>query len=187
MRPMLPMLTGVLAAAAPAFAAEVVPVPQFRSVELRGGGMVTVIPGPAERVIIREGSSQFTRMRVEEDGKLRIDTCNDRCPRLYRLRVEIQSPDVPNLAVTGGGGIVTQGNFRLQSRLAVAVMGGGHIDARGVEANAVSAAVHGGGQILVRPRANLSAAVNGGGLVRFWGNPQVSSAVHGGGAVLRGS
>src|SRR6476620_11373970 len=105
MRPMLLMLTGVLAAAAPAFAAEVVPVPQFRSVELRGGGMVTVVPGPAERVVIREGSSQFTRMRVEEDGKLRIDTCNDRCPRLYRLRVEIQSPDVPNLAVTGGGGI----------------------------------------------------------------------------------
>ena len=58
----------VIAFASPAFAVEVVPVPQFRSVELRGGGVVTVVPGPAERVTIIEGSSQYTRMRVERDG-----------------------------------------------------------------------------------------------------------------------
>jgi len=186
MRPIL-LTVGLLALAAPAVSAEVVPLPQFRSVELRGGGMVAVVPGPADRVIIREGSSQFTNMRVDGDGRLQIDTCNERCPRLYRLRVEIQSPDVPNLAVAGGGAIVTQGNFRAQRNLAVAVKGGGHIDARGVEVVAVSAAIHGGGQILVRSRSSLAAAVNGGGLVRFWGNPQVTTAVHGGGAVLHGS
>jgi len=82
-----PLVTAVLAFAAPAFAAEVVPVPQFRSVELRGGGALTVVPGPVERVTIVEGSSQFTHMRVEADGKLRIDTCDERCPRTYRLRV----------------------------------------------------------------------------------------------------
>jgi hypothetical protein len=181
------LVTAILAFAAPAFAAEVVSVPQFRSVELRGGGVVTVVPGPAERVTITEGSSQFTHMRVERDGKLRIDTCNERCPRLYRLRVEIQSPNVPDLAIAGGGAIMTRGGFRPQPHLAAVVNGGGHIDARAVEAGAVSAAVNGGGQVLVRSRSSLSAAVNGGGLVRYWGNPQVTTAIHGGGGVLRGS
>ena len=181
------LVTAALAVAAPAFAVEVVPVPQFRSVELRGGGAVTVVPGPAERVTIVEGSSQFTHMRVERDGQLRIDTCDERCPPTYRLRVEIQSPIVPDLAIAGGGAIVTQAGFRPQTHLAAAVHGGGHIDARAVEATAVSAAVNGGGQVLVRPRLSLAAAVNGGGLVRFWGNPQVTTAIHGGGGVLRGS
>ena len=104
----------VIAFASPAFAVEVVPVPQFRSVELRGGGVVTVVPGPAERVTIIEGSSQYTRLRVERDGKLTIDSCDERCPRLYRLRIEIQSPGVPDLAVSGGGGITTKGGFRPQ-------------------------------------------------------------------------
>jgi hypothetical protein len=187
MRSTLPLFTAAVALAAPALAAEVVPVPQFRSVELRGGGVVTVVPGPSERVTIVEGSSRFTRMSVERDGKLRIDTCNEQCPRLYRLRVKIQSPVVPDLAVSGGGAIVAQGGFRPQPHLAAAVNGGGHVDARGVEAAVVSAAVNGGGQVLVRPRSSLSAAVNGGGLIRFWGNPQVTTAVHGGGAVSRGS
>jgi len=83
-------VTAAFAVAAPAFAAEVVPVQEFRSVELRGGGAVAVVPGPAERVTIVEGSSQFTHMRVERDGQLRIDTCDERCPPNYRLRVEIR-------------------------------------------------------------------------------------------------
>jgi len=183
----LPAAVAAVAFAAPAFGAEVVPVPQFHSVQLQGGGVVTVVPGPTERVTIVEGSSQYTRMRVEREGRLRIDTCDVRCPQMYRLRVEIQSPFVPDLAINGGGVIETKGGFRSQSSLSVAINGGGHIDARAVEASSVSAAVHGGGRILVRARSNLSAAVNGGGLVNFWGNPSLSTAVHGGGAVLRGS
>ena len=65
--------------------------------------------------------------------------------------------------------------------------GGGTIDARSVEAGSVSAAVNGGGDMLVRPRDDLSAAINGGGLVRYSGNPQITSAVHGGGAVSAAS
>lgn len=187
MRPAFLLVSAITAFAAPAFAGEVVAVPQFRSVELRGGGAVTVVPGPVERVTIVEGSSQSTHMTVERDGLLRIDTCDERCPPMYRLRVEIQSPNVPDLAISGGGAIETKGSFRPQGHLSAAINGGGHIDARSVEASAVSAAVHGGGQILVRPRSSLAAAVNGGGLVRFWGNPQLTTAVHGGGAVLRGS
>jgi hypothetical protein len=164
-----------------------VPVPQFRAVELRGGGAVTIVPGPTERVTILEGSSRTTRIRVEEEGKLRIDTCIEQCPPLYRLRVEIQSPRVPNLAVDGGGHIGVQGNFAPQSHLAAAVNGGGRIDARSIEAQSVSAAVNGGGELLVRAHSALAAAVNGGGAIRYWGNPIVTTAVRGGGAVRPGS
>lgn len=183
MRSILPLFAAALAASAPVLASEIVPVPQFNSVELLGGGMVTVVPGPAQRVTILEGSSQFTRMRVENDGQLRIDTCEERCPPVYRLRVEVQSPRVPDLAVNGGGQIITLGGFRPQSELSAAINGGGKIDARSLEATEVSAAVNGGGELLVRPRGELSAAINGGGQVRYWGNPAVSSAIRGGGRV----
>jgi hypothetical protein len=187
MRSLLPLFAAALAASAPAVATEVVNVPGFHSVKLRGGGVVTVVPGPTERVTIEEGSSQFTRMHVEYDGKLVIDTCNEQCPRDYHLRVLIQSPRVPSLGINGGGIITTAGGFGPQSQLAAAVNGGGKIDARSVDAVNISAAVNGGGELLVRPRAQLSAAVNGGGHIRYWGNPNVSMAVRGGGAVSPGS
>jgi hypothetical protein len=177
------MFALALAASAPVLATETVSVPAFRSVELRGGGNVSVIPGPVERVTIVEGSSQFTHMRVDYDGQLKIDTCNERCPQNYRLRVQIQSPQVPNLAVSGGGSIGTSGGFAPQGHLAVAVNGGGNIDARALDVNSVSAAVNGGGNIFVRPRGSLQAAVNGGGHIRYAGNPSVTMAVRGGGSV----
>jgi hypothetical protein len=181
----LPLFALALAISAPALAAETIPVPQFRAVQLRGGGIVDVVPGPVERVTIVEGSSQFTHMRVEQDGKLVIDTCSYNCPPVYRMRVVIQSPRVPDLAISGGGQINTAGGFRAQPQLSVAVNGGGRIDARSVDAMQVSAAVNGGGNILVRPRSTLSAAVNGGGHVGYLGNPTTSVAIHGGGAVTR--
>src|SRR6476659_2778747 len=187
MRSVLPLFVAAIAASAPALATEVVNVPAFRGVQIRGGGVVTVVPGSAQRVTIEEGSSQFTRMYVTADGNLRIDTCNERCPQHYRLRVVIQSPRAPNLAVSGGGSVTTAGGFGSQSDLATAVNGGGTIDARSIDAANVSAAVNGGGELLVRPRVALSAAVNGGGHVRYWGNPNVSMAVRGGGAVTTGS
>lgn len=186
MRSLAPLFVAPLLVSAPVLATELVQVPEFRSVQLRGGGVVTVVAGPVQRVTILEGGSQFTRMHVERDGQLRIDTCDERCPPVYRLRVEIQSPRVPDLAIDGGGAITAVGGFRPQSDLSAAINGGGRIDARSVEATDVSAAVNGGGELLVRPRTELSAAVNGGGHVRYWGNPVVSSAIHGGGAVSPG-
>jgi len=185
MRSTLPLFVMALAISAPVLATETVPVPQFRSVQLRGGGIVSVVPGPAQRITIEEGSSQFTRVHVEYDGKLVIDTCTERCPPVYRMRVVIQSPNVPDLAISGGGAITTAAGFRSQSRLSAAVNGGGRIDATSVDAAQVSAAVNGGGNIVVRPRNSLSAAVNGGGHVRYLGNPTTSVAIHGGGSVNR--
>ena len=186
MRSTLPLFFVALAVAAPALAAETVPVGDFRSVELRGGGEVVVVPGPRERVTIVEGSSQFTQMHINRGGKLRIDTCNERCPEHYRLRVTIESPRVPDLGVSGGGEINVASGFAPQRDLSGAVNGGGKIDARAVDIDEVSAAVNGGGELFVRARSTLSGAVNGGGLVRYWGNPAVTTAIQGGGAVQRG-
>jgi Putative auto-transporter adhesin, head GIN domain len=187
MRSLIPLFAMAFAASAPALAAEVVPVPEFRSVQLRGGGEILLRPGPVQRVTLLEGSSQITRFRVRQDGKLQIDVCNGRCPRHYRLRIEIHSPRVPDAAISGGGSIRAAGGFARQSHLSAAVNGGGAIDLRAVDARDVSAAVNGGGKIEVRPRRSLSAAVNGGGAVRYWGNPQVHMAVHGGGTVQPGN
>jgi hypothetical protein len=187
MRLILPLLLLGLTVPASLKAQETVPLPAFRSVELRGGGAVVVVPGPVQRVTILEGSSSFTRFRMQRDSSLHIDVCNERCPQHYRLRVQIQSPYVPSLQVTGGGAITAANGFGPQRELAAAVTGGGRIDARAVSANELAAAVQGGGQIFVRSNGTLAASVNGGGEIRYWGHPMVSTAINGGGAVRPGS
>jgi hypothetical protein len=187
MRFLLPIVVGALVFPAATRAAENVSVPSFRSVDLRGGGDVVLVHGPVQRVTILQGSSPFTKITVERGGQLRIDACNDRCPHNYQLRIQIQAPRVPNVGVSGGGSIVVRPGFAPQSQLAAGVSGGGKIDARAVDAVTISAAVNGGGQLLVRPRATLNAAVNGGGSIRYWGNPQVTSAIQGGGSINRGN
>ena len=186
MRSIVPLFAFAFAASAPVVAAEYVQVPAFRSVELRGGGDVTLRAGRAQQVTILEGSSQVSRIYVARDGKLRIEACNNRCPRNYRLRIDVQSPRVPDVAIAGGGRIHASGGFPTQGEVAAAVDGGGHIDLRSIEATHVTAAVNGGGHIAVRPRARLTAAVNGGGDIRYLGNPQVTMAVQGGGTVRPG-
>ena len=187
MRHVLPLLAFAFVASAPVAAAEIISVPQFRSVQLRGGGHVTIRPGPVQRVSLVSGSTQFTEMRVRPNGKLEIDACNARCPRNYRLEVVIESPTVPDVAVNGGGAIGAASGFGAQQQLSAAISGGGSIDVRSVPADSVSAAVNGGGEIRVQPRTRLSGAVNGGGVIRYWGNPQVASIVNGGGRILRGN
>lgn len=186
MRSIVPLFALAFVVSAPALAIENVPVPAFRSVELRGGGEVILRPGPAQRVAIINGSTQFTRIRVRRDGKLQIDACNERCPRHYSLKVEIQAPRAPDLGVMGGGSIRAASGFAPQPQVTVAVSGGGAIDVRAIEATNVTAAVNGGGKVDVRARRALTAAVNGGGEVRYWGNPAVTMAVHGGGIVRPG-
>jgi len=185
MRILLTVLPFALVSAVPAIAAETVPVQAFRSIQLRGGGTVTVRPGPAQRVTIVNGSTQFTRVRVDSNGKLKIDACNERCPRHYNLKIEIVTPAAPDAGISGGGIVNYASGFRGTGHLAVAVNGGGQIDARAINATNVTAAVNGGGRVLTGRSEHLSAAINGGGEIRYSGSPHVSSAVHGGGAVRR--
>ena len=185
-RTIVPLFVLALAASVPAVADELVPVPHFDAVDLRGGGEVSIVPGPAERVTILEGSTRFTHVYVDRQGSLKIDVCNENCPQHYRLRVEIQSPRVPALAVDGGGAMAVGTGFASERHLVAAVNGGGRIDTRAVNAAEVTAAVNGGGELLVRAASSLTGAVRGGGVVRYWGNPQVTSAIAGGGAIRPG-
>lgn len=185
MRSILPMFALAFAISTPAIAAEAVPVPHFTSVQLRGGGDVTIVPGPAQRVTILNGSTQFTAFRMRRDGQLEIDACTMQCPHNYNLRIQIESPIVPTVAVEAGGTIVAGRGFAPQGQVTAAVSAGGTIDLRAVDTARAVAAVHAGGDIYVRPRATLTAAVNSGGDIHYSGNPAVTMAVQGGGDVRR--
>src|SRR4051812_37748220 len=111
MRSILPLFAVALAVSGPALATEGVRLPMFRSIELRGGGEVMLRPSPVQRVTLIEGSAQITRFHIDRDGQLKIDVCNGRCPSNYRLRVEIQSPYAPDVAISGGGLIRAAGSF----------------------------------------------------------------------------
>jgi hypothetical protein len=169
-----------------AFAASAVPVGPFRSVELRGGGHVILRHGAVQRVTLLDGSMQFTRFHVNGDGKLVIDTCDQDCPHHYDLEVEIVTPRIEGVAISGGGKIESESGFGRQDSIGAAIQGGGHIDIRSIDAVHVDAAVDGGGHIALRAQRSLQAAVNGGGNISYWGNPSVTSAVDGGGSVSKG-
>lgn len=186
MRSLVPFSTALIVASVPALAAEPVALPAFRAIELHGGGIVTITPAPVQRVTLLEGSTQFTRVQVDREGKLKIDACNERCPRNYHLRIQIETSRIIGLGVNGGGRMTTANGFASQREIGVAVNGGGKIDARSIDAATVGAVVNGGGQILVRSNGTLGAAVHGGGEIVYWGNPTVATSIAGGGAVRRG-
>lgn len=186
MRFILPLFIVALAASAPALAIENVPMTAFRAIELHGGGNVTIVPAPVQRITLVEGSTQFTQFRVDREGKLLIAACNERCPHNYHLTIRIETPGLLGIGVKGGGLISAATGFAPQRALGVAVDGGGKIDVRSIDAVNVGAAVNGGGEIFVRVRHSLGATVQGGGEIRYWGNPVVATSVNGGGAVRRG-
>ena len=182
----IPVLFGA-ATPQPAAAQAVVPLPAFDQIELRGGGSVVVRHGPVQRVTLIEGNPAISRIEVVREGgneRLEISPCEQRCPRNYRLRVEIVTPSVPAVSISGGGSIVAQA-FPAQRSVAATVSGGGSLDLRAVPARSVAAVVRGGGNLLVRPQASLTAVVRGGGSIRYWGNPSVTQTVRGGGSVSR--
>lgn len=185
-RSVAPLFAFAFLSAVPAIAAEPISLAPFRSVELEAGGDVSIVPGPVQRVTLVNGSREFTSFTIRRGDQLVISTsCDVRCPRRYNLRVQIENPYVPDVAVKAGGSIVAAHGFAPQRQLSVAVDAGGTIDVRAVEADEVSAAVNAGGDIYVRPRSALSAAVNAGGDIHYSGNPRVSMAVHDGGDVRR--
>lgn len=185
MRSTLPIFALALAAAAPALATEVVPVQHFRSVELRGGGDVTIVPSAVQRVTILNGSTRYTRITTDRQGRLKISACNSNCPHNYNLRIQIESPQVPIVAVEAGGTIVAGRGFPTQREVVAAISAGGTIDLRALDAMTATAAVNAGGDIYVRPRNSLTAAVNSGGDIHYSGNPKVTMAVSGGGDIRR--
>ncbi|MBS0471216.1 MAG: DUF2807 domain-containing protein [Proteobacteria bacterium] len=161
------------------------PVPKFNGVGLRGGGDIVVKYGKEQKVTLLRGSTQYTTFKVEPGGGLEIRACNADCPTHYDLEIEIVTPDLNAVAISGGGTIHAAGTFPATESISAAVNGGGDIDIHAISAKSVNAAVSGGGEVIVTATTSLRAAVNGGGSVAYHGNPSISSAVSGGGSVSR--
>ena len=157
----------------------------FRSIELRGGGIATVRHGSVRRVTVL-GENPGRPIRID-GGSLVIDRCSDRCPRgRHRIEVEIVTPELDRVAVTGGGRIALDGAFPRQEAIAASVSSGGLVDIRRLEAARVAAAVDNGGRILAFPGEALAASVSDGGNVIYWGDPAVTSSIRRGGVVEKG-
>src|SRR5690242_17666879 len=107
---LLPLFCTLLLAGAPASAEELVRVAPFDSVGLEGGGHVVIRHGDVQQVRLLKGSTAFTRFVMKEPGKLQIKVCNNDCPHHYDLEVEITTPRIEGLAISGGGAIDSDGN-----------------------------------------------------------------------------
>lgn len=188
--------TRILAFAACAFTAlsltsaaqaqQTVDVAPFRNIELRGGGHVLLRSGPAQRVTILKGSTQYTRLHSDDGHTLKIDACDARCPMHYDLEIEVVTPAISGVAVDGGGSIDAGSGFAAQNAIDAAISGGGSIDIRSISAGHANAAVEGGGDIKLRAERTLEAAVDGGGDITYWGGAKVTTAIDGGGNVSKG-
>jgi hypothetical protein len=186
LRTTVPLFVFALAASAPAVAQENIPVAGFRSVELKFGGDVSIVRGPVQRVTLLNGSREFTRFRMREGGTLEIATsCSNRCPHQYNLRIVIESPSVPDVAVHAGGTIKVAPGFTAQHKVSAAIDAGGTIDLASLAVDRAAAAINAGGDIFVRPSANLDVAINAGGEVHYAGNPRLSTAIVNGGSLTR--
>jgi hypothetical protein len=133
------------------------------------------------------GSRDYTRLSVTDGGALVIDKCFRKCPRGYRIEIEILTPSLAGVSLANGGTIQSRGSFARQTDLDVAVRHGGTIDVRSMVAQRVTASVEHGGRILTVPQTWLFATVSQGGVITYWGDGQVKSSIERGGVVNKGS
>jgi len=181
---LLPVVASLLAPAQSQPGAAASPA-DFRSIELRGGGVVTVRHGATRRV--RVGGESSGRPIRSEGEELVIERCSRPCPRGHRIEVEIVTPEISRLAVADGGLIQLVGEFPSQAAVAASVSSGGTIDMRSLGAARLSATVSDGGRILANPGGAMTAAVSDGGNITYWGEAAVTSSVRRGGVVVKGA
>ena len=139
-----------------AFSAATVPVGPFHSIGLTGDAHVVIRYGTEQRVLLARGSTEFTHIVLDEprSGSLEIEACRHVCRSDYAPVIEITTPELEGLAVKGDGKIEVDDTFPQQGTLAVAVSGDGSINAKGLRADSIHAAVNGDGQIISAPAAN---------------------------------
>ena len=178
------VLAAAIALAAPAGAQTPIRVGSFDSIELRGGGEVIVRYGREQRVTLLTGDPGLASIEVDSEHDLVIRPCRRSC-RNQRLRVEVITPILEAIAIDGGGTIRTEGAFPARGTLALAINGGGSLDARAMRADTVASAINGGGRMRTSPLRNIAAVVRGGGAILYTGNPQTIVNVEGGGTVSR--
>jgi hypothetical protein len=173
-----------MALAAPASAATTVPVEAFEGVRLVGGGEVRLRHGPVQQVSLIAGSTAVSSFRVENGKSLVIRACEKGC-RNYKLVVEIVTPRIDAVAITGGGSIVSGTGFGAQANLAASITGGGMLVLDSVPVRTVAASIKGGGVIRTDARGSLAVSILGGGSVTYLADPATTVAINGGGNVSR--
>jgi hypothetical protein len=182
------LLAAAIAVAAPvaASAQTVMPTDKFTSVDLHGGGKITIRQGPVQRVTLVRGDPKEARFEVvdrDRGGRLIMSPCDHSCWGSRQFEVEIETPVLNGIDIHGGGHITAHGAFPAQNAVSAAIHGGGDIDMKDVPARSASAAIHGGGKIYVSAQSSLSASIMGGGAIRYLGQPTVNSEIHGGGTI----
>lgn len=173
----------VAAVPAVASAQKVTPVDKFNSLELRGGGTITIRQAAVQRVTVIEATSDRPQVEVVDGGKLILAPCSGVCFGPNHFEVLVETPVMSSVAIKGGGHIVSEGNFAQQGAVSAAIHGGGMIDLKTMPAQSASAAIRGGGKIVMAAQDSLSASIAGGGSIRYLGHPAVSTSIHGGGSV----
>ena len=173
-----------LALAAPASAETPVPVGAFKGISLVGGGEVRLRHGAVQKVTLIQGDPSVTSVRVDRGGSLVIRACEKSC-RNYKLVVEVVTPRVEAVAITGGGSIVSGSGFGTQRQLAASITGGGVVDVDSLAASNVAASIRGGGVIRTDARASLAVSIVGGGSVTYLADPATTVSVNGDGTVRR--
>lgn len=176
-----------------ASAGTVIPVGPFHSVGIDGMGHVTFKHGNVQRVVLVKGDTSNTKIYIDSPGNLEIKSCSGSwwsghsCPWNYEVDVEITTPELHGVAISGSGKIDAQGPFPAQDRLNIAISGSGAIDLRNVPAHNVDTAIDGSGDVRVTVDGNLHAAISGSGKILYWGNPKVSEDISGSGVIRQGS
>ena len=160
-------------------------LPSFSSIDLPKGGHVVVRPGTTPAVTFVQGSRELTRITVR-NGVLVIEKCPNRCPRGYRLELEVTAPNLTAVSFANGGSIRVASGFPRVQAFTVSVNNGGTADVRSVVADRVNASVRQGGRILTIPGSTMLARINNGGAIVYWGNARVDSSTEHGGVVTRG-
>jgi beta-lactamase regulating signal transducer with metallopeptidase domain len=149
------------------------------TISMSGGGEIVVRYGRSHQVRMVRGSGANVSV---SDGSLSVQ-CTGNCGN---VSVEVTTPRVEALAIQGGGVIRVAGGFPRMPELALAIHGGGRIDARMLPATSVAAATRGGGTILTTAESDLAASTSGGGEIRYWGTQNVATSIQGGGHVTPG-
>ena len=167
-------------------AATVVRVGEFRSLSLHQGGHVVVRYGDVQRVSILTADAQYTHIRLGDGQQLIIER-EGKCPRGYRVDVEVVTPVLSGVSVSNGGTVQVLGTFPAQPSIAASVEQGGTIDIRSIPAGTVDASVESGGRIFTTVRESLRASVHSGGIVSYLGRPKsIRKSIVEGGVVAYG-
>jgi hypothetical protein len=180
------LLSLLLVSAAPLAAQTAVRVAAFSSIELDGGGHVTLRHGLEQTVIFLKGNTDCAQATVGDGGKLIIKKNKGRCPKGYDLEIEIFTPRAAEISVSNGGTIQSRGVFPRQPDIKAVVRHGGTIDIRSITTDRVVASVEEGGGVFAAPAIALSASIVNGGHIRYWGDAKIVSSVRHGGAVIKG-